>query len=202
MLRSLFVSLPAAFLITLPACGPEADPYQGNKLPERDMDHASGEAVNMAGHQETDHEDDPVDETDPVTLSEQEAIPLLHTYEETLQGFFEEAQAHGQTLKSVEEIGDVEEKLSRILSEDEAAIHLSTYFREEDGTVSVIPTEAPVWFDEAAPYTFYDREQESPRLEQERDNELIGHVRMIYRFSYDDDQETWRISDIDSESMS
>ncbi|ADH97582.1 hypothetical protein [Salisediminibacterium selenitireducens] len=202
MLRSLFVSLPAAFLITLSACGTEADQNRGNEQPERDIDHVSGEAAHMERGQETNNGAERNDETAPVSFTEQEAISLLHDYEETLQAFFEEAQAHGQTLESVGEIGEVENELTRILSAEGADMHLNTYFREEDGTVTVIPTEAPVWFDETAPYTFYDNEQGSPRLEQERENELIGHVRMIYSFSYDDRQETWRISDIDSEPMS
>ena len=62
------------------------------------------------------------------------------------------------------------------------------------------PTEAPVWFDETEAYTF-EHDEATASIIQERQNELIGHINMIYTFEYAEDDEAWQIEAIDSEEL-
>ncbi|AOM84643.1 hypothetical protein [Salisediminibacterium beveridgei] len=135
-----------------------------------------------------------------IVFTEEDAIALLHAYEETLTDYFDEAMENNQQLPSVDGLDEVEDSLLSLMSQEEADFHLDTYFREEDGTVTVISTEAPVCFDDSEGYTF-EHEAQSAAIVQERDNELIGHINMIYDFAYTDEHEDWQIDRIESEQL-
>ena len=134
------------------------------------------------------------------TFTEENAIDLLHKHEETLTAYFDEAMEQDQELSSVDGIEEVENTLLDFMSQEEADFHLETYFSEEDGSVTVVPTEAPVWFDDSMDYTF-EHDEDTARITQERDNELIGHIIMLYDFKYADDEDQWQIESIDSEEL-
>lgn len=81
----------------------------------------------------------------------------------------------------------LKEHFEHFMSAEIAQSWVDTYFQEKEDGLYVIATEGPVFLQEDKPFTFTKTTDETATVVQERNNELIGHVKMKYTLKLNND---------------
>lgn len=151
---------------------------------------------NDEGKNEQDVNDTPNGEAKSLTKSDSEQI--LIQYKDTFMNIVEKTDENGK----VTDYDSKEELISHfttIMSMDLAEWFAETYFREENDQLFLKAMDAPTWFVNDKPYTLEKINEQEYNVIQERNNELLGHVNMIYKLSYQGKK--WIVSDIDLDRL-
>lgn len=123
---------------------------------------------------------------------------VLEQFEITYWEVVESANSDGK-VKDFDSKKALTGHFMRIMSPELARWHVETYFKEEDDGLYVIPTDSPTFFTEEKPYEVEKVDQRKYKVIQERQNEMIGHVKMIYILSFKEDK--WIVEAIASEDL-
>lgn len=73
----------------------------------------------------------------------------------------------------------IEAEFESVMSPQWAKTLTAFYFYEEDGMIWLIATEAPVWLNQEEPYEIENTEQDTVRVVQESQNEMLGPIRLV-----------------------
>lgn len=129
------------------------------------------------------------------SLTKEEAEEILIEYKNT---FEVETNNDGEVIQY-----DTKEELfnhfTSIMSEQLANSFLETYFKEENGKLSIIPKDAPTWLKTHKSFQLDQKSETEILVKQERNNQLIGHIEMIYTLSYENDR--WIVEGIEKKDL-
>lgn len=178
------------FLLLLVACSQNATNQQETEEPVK-------EAEETAETEEESDEKSMEEETTP-TLTDDEAVKTLNEYRDTFMRMVENTEDDG-SLRDYATKEEVKTELQMIMSEQLAESYVSHYFEEDNGKLYIVPTEAPVWFEEEQEFMFEEVSETEYEVSQEQSDELIGIVRMNYMLTLDG--EGWIVSEIRSEEI-
>jgi len=140
---------------------------------------------------------EPDEQTEEIPeLEEEEAEEVLQAYEEAYQNVIENAAEDGE-VTDFDSLEELQEEFLTFMSEDLAADTADTYFEEnEEGSIYIIASEEPVWFDEEETYELKKAEDNLYEVEQEQaDNMLIVTYSIFW------DEEKWIVSDVETEDI-
>ncbi|SDG92132.1 hypothetical protein SAMN05192534_10115 [Alteribacillus persepolensis] len=129
-------------------------------------------------------------------LSERQAAAFLNEWETSFLSLVDEADSD-QKIDSYETTGEVQQYFEETMSQELAAWMTDAYFTNRDDGVYVIAKDGPTWFEESQPFEMEKESDTRFLVTQERNNELLGHVNMIYHLVYQDGQ--WVVHEIESE---
>lgn len=169
------------------------------------------ETMNQGENNQTENENNESNENDEnaenaenaeevKTIEEPDAEQVMTDYKDTFLGVQEHANEN--TDGQLTDFNSMEELISHfknIMSDDLANWYAEAYFREEDGSVYLLPQDGPTWLKENEPYDVEKVNDEKYKVIQERNNELIGHRNMIYILSYTGGN--WIVEEIQSEEI-
>ncbi|WP_026703102.1 hypothetical protein [Salibacterium aidingense] len=145
-------------------------------------------------------EEDPAEETEEEEtpeLTEEKAFQLMADYEESFTSLINETDS--QKVESYQTTDEVRQHFEGVMSEDLASWMTDSYFREEADGVYVIAKDAPTWLQEDQPFELEEESEGHVRIVQERNNNLLGHVEMIYHAAYVDGQ--WMVDEIETNEL-
>lgn len=147
--------------------------------------------------------EEPVEETEPeeeekITLDEEQAQQVIKDFHDVFMNVIENANDEGEIIDyhSNEELKD---EFINYMSEEQADIFVENYFEENDEKLYVIPMETPFWINEEEEFTFEQVSDLEYEVSQEIENELAGHLRLIYVITLRD--EDWIVDAFHSEEM-
>ncbi|MDL4841854.1 ribonuclease E domain-containing protein [Aquibacillus rhizosphaerae] len=89
---------------------------------------------------------------------------------------------------------DLVEHFKDFMSEDLAQSMTDTYFQEKQDGLYIVPMDAPIFLQEEEPFALSKPDDETATVVQERKNELMGHVKVEYTLTKNND--SWVIDDI------
>lgn len=133
------------------------------------------------------------------SLDKDRAEVVLTEYEEAFKKVisFKDEQRKQKEFKTKEALV---EHFEHFMSTAHAQYLADTYFREKDDGLYVIATEPPVFLKEDQPFTFIQIDDTSATIIQERENQLIGHVKMEYELTKKDNGQ-WIVKDVFSSEV-
>ncbi|SFL57262.1 hypothetical protein SAMN04487943_102273 [Gracilibacillus orientalis] len=182
--KLLFIILLLLLSLVLMAC-------TQNDTDESETEDPENEVEEPAESEESSEEEIP-------TFNEEQAKEVLQDYRDTFMSVIENTEDDG-ALTDYDSKEALKEEFMTIMSEELADSYVAQYFEEDNGRVNVVPTEAPVWFDEEKDFSFEQVNDSEYEVTQEQSNELIGNVRMIYVITLADD--SWIVSEVRSENL-
>ncbi|SFP67876.1 hypothetical protein [Salibacterium halotolerans] len=147
-----------------------------------------------AGMQEAPAE--PEDETPPA-LTEERAVEVMTSYRESFETLVNDTDS--QRVASYESLDGVRQHFEKVMSEELAQSMTDSYFRMQNGSVYVVAMDAPTWLQEDQSFTLEQEAEDHVRIVQERSNEMLGHVEMVYHAVYNGDR--WILDDIVSTQL-
>ncbi|MGP4039815.1 hypothetical protein ACTWP4_07925 [Gracilibacillus sp. D59] len=153
--------------------------------------------VEEPAENETGQDKEPADEETP-TLDKEQAKQVLNDYRDTFMSVIENTEDDG-ALTDFDSKQALKDEFMTIMSEELADSYVAQYFEEDNGKVYVVPTEAPVWFEEGKDFSFEQVSDLEYEVTQEQSNELIGNLRMTYVIASKDD--SWIVSEVRSENI-
>lgn len=158
----------------------------------------NNESNNSNEHDEIADNQENTDDTE--TVEEPDAEEVMTEYKRTFLGVLEHAKENTD-LKLTDFVTkeDLISHFKTIMSDDLAKWYAEAYFREEDGSLYFLAQDGPTWLKENEPYDVEKVNDEEYKVIQERDNEMIGHIKMIYILAYNG--ENWIVDEIQSEEI-
>ncbi|SFL91992.1 hypothetical protein [Salibacterium qingdaonense] len=139
---------------------------------------------------------EPEDETPP-ELTEERAVEVMTAYRESFETLVNETDS--QRVESYESLDGVRQHFEEVMSEDLAQWMTDSYFREESDGIYVVAMDAPTWLQEDQSFTLEQEARDHVRIVQERNNEMLGHVEMVYHAVYNGDR--WILDEIVSTQL-
>ncbi|QGH33744.1 hypothetical protein GI584_06800 [Gracilibacillus salitolerans] len=182
--KLLFVILLLLLSLVLMAC-------TQNDAEEDETDDPENEVEEPAENEDSSEEEIP-------TLDEEQAKEVLHDYRDGFMSVIENTEDDG-ALADYESKEALKEEFMNVMSEDLADSFVSHYFEEDNGKVYVVPTEAPVWFEEDSDFSLEQVNDLEYEVTQEQSNELIGNIRMTYVITSTED--SWIVNEVRSEDL-
>ncbi|WP_158735568.1 hypothetical protein [Alteribacillus sp. YIM 98480] len=139
--------------------------------------------------------EDPDEGEDIPAFTKERAVELMNDYKESFVSLINEA-GNDQKIDSYQTKEEVKEHFKTTMSDDLAQWMTDSYFTEEEDGVYVIAKDGPTWLEEGQPFELEEVTETHVKIVQERDNELLGNVEMIFHTAYQDDK--WIVDEIDS----
>ncbi len=174
---------------------------------QNESDESTTEENNNETEEPTENEESPdqepvsdesEEEAETSELTENKAVQILNDYRTTFMDVVENTDDQG-ALENYQTKEELKSDFMTVMSESLAESYVSTYFEEENGTIFVVATEAPVWFEENQDYSFEQISDEEYEVTQDQRNDLIGDLRMTYVIT--SDNETWIVSEVRSKEQ-
>lgn len=140
---------------------------------------------------------EPDEQTEEIPeLEAEEAEEVLQTYNEAFQNVIENAAEDGE-VTAFDSPEELQEEFSTIMSEDLAAKMADAYFEEnEEGSIYIVASEEPVWFDEEETYELEKAEDNLYEVEQEQTDNMLSVTYSIFW-----NEEKWIVSDVETEDI-
>ncbi|MGY4690820.1 hypothetical protein [Salibacterium sp. K-3] len=130
-------------------------------------------------------------------LTEERALEVMNAYRESFETLVNETDS--QRVESYQTLDEVQQHFEDVMSTDLAEWMTDSYFREGDDGVYVIAKDAPTWLQQDQSFELEQEAEDHVRIVQERDNEMLGHVEMIYHAVYDGSQ--WIVDEIETNEL-
>ncbi|MFD2706638.1 hypothetical protein [Salibacterium lacus] len=137
------------------------------------------------------------EEEAPPELTEERALEVMSAYRESFETLINDTDS--QRVESYQTLDEVQQHFEEVMSTDLAEWMTDSYFREEDDGIYVIAKDAPTWLQEDQSFALEEEARDHVRIVQERDNEMLGHVEMIYNAVYDGNQ--WIVDEIETNEL-
>ncbi|MCT2534199.1 hypothetical protein NC661_19745 [Aquibacillus koreensis] len=172
-----------------------------NQSPEQDQSSDQDqdqEQNNKTEPDENPSSDNEEQENDIPMFTDEVAIELMQNYKQNFEVVLE-AGNNNNLNTMFESKSDVQRHFEEIMSEERASSLVEIYIDERDGSLHIVPTEAPVWLDQEADFTIEQVNEENYKIIQTQHNELIGSKEMIYHAKWQDNQ--WILSDVKSNDL-
>jgi hypothetical protein len=143
-----------------------------------------------------------IEETDPeqpiqqvAEFNKETAKEVMGEYKQAFADVVEAADPAG-VITTFAEKEDIIIHLSKAMSEEHASELVDSYIREEDGKLHLIPQDSPVWLLENQDFQIKRVDDKHFMIIQERENELLGHRRMVYHSQIR--QGEWIVTSVES----
>lgn len=132
------------------------------------------------------------------TVPEIDPEQIMSNYKESFMKLVDNRDEKGR-LSELSSKDEVITHFTSTMSKELAEWYAQTYFREENGKIILKAMDSPTWFVQDKEYSLDNVDERNYKLIQERNNELLGHVNMIYNLTYN--QEKWIVDSIDIEHL-
>ncbi|MFC7062441.1 YSIRK-type signal peptide-containing protein [Halobacillus seohaensis] len=131
-------------------------------------------------------------------FNKETAREVMEKYRESFATLVEAGNDDGliTTFESKEE---VKSHFTEVMSEDLASWMVDSYVNEEDGNLYVVAKDSPTWLAEDTDFQIEEVSNDHYKIIQERDNELLGHVEMIFHSEWQEGK--WILSEIESTQL-
>ncbi|WP_227936497.1 hypothetical protein [Alkalihalobacillus deserti] len=138
------------------------------------------------------------DQEEKRSLNKAEAEEVMNDYKSTFMEVAENADQQGKVANyhSKEELLTY---FTSIMSQELARWFADTYFVEKNDELYIKAMDAPTWLDNESEFKLKKVNDQQYKVIQERDNEFIGHLNMIYVLLLQD--EKWIVDEIQSEKL-
>lgn len=188
----IIISFTVFFLLLLSACSPvEEKTEQADRIENTENQEQQPEK-----EQNNDKQKDDQNETDTVSAPNGEKV--LRDYKQTFMTIVDNTTDRGEVV-NYESKDQLIDHFKEIMSAELANWYADTYFKEESNRLFIIPKDAPTWLKEDQPFEQTKIGDEKYQVIQERNNEMLGHVKMIYTLTFK--AEKWIITDIKMEDL-
>lgn len=151
---------------------------------------------------ETDKSDDNNEETsqeeDRKRFDKGRAEVVLEDYAKAFNKVINYTTEDGQ-LKEYQTKPELKDHFRHFMSETQATQMIDTYFEMRDGKLHVKSMDGPTFLQTDQPYELNKVSEDKYQVVQERDNQLIGHVNMIYTLVHEDG--IWIVKDVSREEI-
>lgn len=97
-------------------------------------------------------------------------------------------------VKAFENKASLLEAFNHITTEEVVKPYVDTYFYEENGTLYIIPTETPPWFDKQNDYDVIQLEENTVLVKQTNQSDLYGDYEIEVEFRHIESE--WKITKI------
>ncbi|RSL34065.1 hypothetical protein D7Z54_08130 [Salibacterium salarium] len=134
---------------------------------------------------------------DTPALTRESAVELMNSYKESFVSLINETD--NQKIESYQTTDEVKQHFANTMSDELATWMTDSYFTEEDDGVYVIAKDGPTWFQEDQSFELEEVSEGHVKIVQERENELLGHVNMVYHASFQENQ--WVVDDIETNEL-
>ncbi|MBB5174237.1 hypothetical protein [Texcoconibacillus texcoconensis] len=190
-------------IIIVPGMIPEQDEINNDQLMTMDVEEESeqSEVSEETGEvNETVEEDiDMGIQTERVQEKEvDDVMQVLDEYESIFMDIVDRAGEDGK-VASFESKDDLLSHFTTVMSEDLAKSHVDMYFQEDGDELYILAMDAPIWLNEEEPYDVEEVSTEEYHVIQEHDNEMFGHVNIIYVLTFDGDN--WVVDEIKQDEL-
>lgn len=138
------------------------------------------------------------DEETNNTVPNPDAEQIMSNYKDSFMKLVENRDEKGR-LSNLSSKDEVITHFTSTMSKELAEWYAETYFREENGNIILKAMDAPTWFVQDKEYSLDNVDERNYKLIQERNNELLGHVNMIYNLTFN--EEKWIVDSIDIEYL-
>ncbi|MBM7573743.1 hypothetical protein [Aquibacillus albus] len=193
MKRIVFTLLSLILVFVISACEEESDTTQGDTPDENEQTEETNEEQNEQSS------DDSEQEGDIQEFNEEDAVELMSDYKDSFVSLINEA-GEDQKADSFQTKAEVKEHFKSTMSDDLATWMTDSYFKEEDDGVYIIAKDGPTWLKEEQSFDVEKVSDGHVKIVQERDNELLGHVKMVFHAKFQG--EYWVVSEIEQEEVS
>ncbi|MCD8508591.1 MAG: hypothetical protein LRY73_00875 [Bacillus sp. (in: Bacteria)] len=133
------------------------------------------------------------------TIPNPDAENVLRDYRETTEAIFE-SREDDLRIPGFDSKRDMVEHVNSVMSLEHGRWFAETYFEEREDGLFVIPMDGLVYLVEDEAYDVEQLSEREYQVIQERDSEMLGHIKMIYQLVYDG--ENWVVDSVDSEDVS
>ena len=130
-------------------------------------------------------------EDDTVKLTEEKALAIENQFFDTL--YTPETVGRTNEIKNYQNKEALIDAVSEIATRALAAKHVEGYYREEDGSLYVVPTEGPAQLLADAPIEINEINRHTYEVIQAEENALRGAYTLTVEFSWVDGQ--WKMTD-------
>ncbi|WP_188207861.1 DUF3221 domain-containing protein [Alkalibacillus aidingensis] len=131
------------------------------------------------------------------TTDEPNLTDVMIEYKATFESLYDHDDQ--MRLNQYDTIAEIRDSFTRVMSTELANRHIDTYVREQDGDLHLVATEAPIFLDQDEPYDVVEISDDEYHIKQEINNELTGHVEMIFTIIYENFQ--WIVDDVSSKPL-
>ncbi|WP_456273534.1 hypothetical protein [Bacillus sp. AK031] len=135
----------------------------------------------------------PIQET--AEFNKETAKEVMADYKQAYLTVVEAADPSGD-ITSFAEKEDIISHLSEAMSDEHASELVDSYFKEADGKLHLVSKDSPVWLLEEKDFQIKRVDDRHYMIIQERENELLGHRRMVYHSQIR--QGKWVITSVES----
>ncbi|WP_421384808.1 hypothetical protein ACOJQI_08560 [Bacillus salacetis] len=125
-------------------------------------------------------------------MTKEKAADVLSQYKDT----FMEVINAGPELEEYESKEEIIQHFSTIMTPEYAESLADTYIREENGSLSVVATETPLWLREDQSYTLTEVSEEEYEVIQHINNQLRGRKEVTFTLVMEDD--TWVVGKVET----
>ncbi|MRG87806.1 hypothetical protein [Salinibacillus xinjiangensis] len=137
-------------------------------------------------------------EQTPEELDKQSALEVMETFKTTFVRMYSSSDENLK-IPEAQSIEDIKEEFRTIMSDELAEWYAESYYREENGEVFVVAMDGPTWLEADIPYDLEKISETKFKINQERDNEQLGHRIMSYVLIYEEGH--WKVDDIETEVL-
>lgn len=145
-----------------------------------------------------DQEEEKTQNENEKSLNRPKPEQVLDQYKDTFMYIVENTEKDGK-LTDITSKDELVSYFTTIMSKDLAHWYIETYFRKDGDELFLKAMDGPTWFKSEKPYTLEKVSDQKYKVIQERNNEFLGHLNMIYTLSLKD--EKWIVSRIDHERL-
>ncbi|MDQ0257750.1 hypothetical protein J2S74_005212 [Evansella vedderi] len=179
---------------------------------EEDRGQHDEEDVDRTGDDQKEEEDNQNDSSGENVENEENAsnengdsVPELNEedvlieYRKTTEAIFERRK-DDLRIPDIDSKQEMVEYVNSVMSVELGRWFAETYFEEREDGLYVIPKDGLTYLEEDEPYEVEQVSESVYRVIQERDTDMLGHIKIIFNLAYNG--ENWIVDSIDSEDIS
>ncbi|EDL63216.1 hypothetical protein [Bacillus sp. SG-1] len=173
-------------LLTLAGCGTieestEANPAEAEAVKEIQQENFVTETPDTKVNGSTDNDSD---------MNKEKAENVLNQY----KGLFMEVINEGSQLEEYENKDEIIQHFSSIMTTEYAESLVDLYIKEENGELSVVATETPIWLQEDQEFDLEKVTDQEYHAVQNIDNQLRGKKGVIFTLVMEEG--SWVVADV------
>lgn len=178
-------------LLTLAACGTieestEANPAEAEAVKEIQQEYFETETPDTKVNGSTDNESG---------MTMEKAEKVLNLY----KGTFMEVINEGPQLEEYESKDEIIQYFSTIMTTEYAESLVDLYIKEENGELSVVATETPIWLQEDQEFDLEKVTDQEYYAVQNIDNQLRGKKEVTFTLVMEED--SWVVEDVTTDQV-
>ena len=160
---------------------------------ENTRDDTTSENEQQENPEKLDEEEQQMTEFTKTTAKE-----VMDNFEDNFVTLVDSADQDG-VLPSFESKSEVHDHFANVMSDDLASWMVETYIDDQDDGVYLIAKGAPTRLAEDTDFSIELVADDHYKIIQERNNEMLGHIEMIYHSKWREDK--WIVDEIDSKKL-